>query len=99
MNSISEKKENQDTDEVLSDEKTDTIAAQKADSADEPEFKKPKLDIGEVKETTRKIETKQDRWKRLFTKRTVDKKFDDELRDYFTRKNANLALKLYVERE
>ncbi len=75
------------------------LSFSKAEKLEEPDFKKPRLDLVEPKKEMKIVETKADRWKRLFTKRTVKNKLDEELREYFIRKNNSLALKLYVERE
>ena len=53
----------------------------------------------EEKPIVKKIETKEEKWKRLFTKRTIGKIFDCELGDYYRRKNDLLSMKLYIERE
>lgn len=64
---------------------------------EEPKTKKSKVeeDVVQIKP----IESKEERWKRLFTKRTVNKQFDLELMDFYNRKNNTLTMKLYVERE
>jgi hypothetical protein len=77
----------------------------------EPKIKKAKtVEVAENKEETKveqieeklvvvKIETKEEKWKRLFTKRTVGKVFDNEVKEYFKRKTDVLSFKFYIERE
>lgn len=46
-----------------------------------------------------KEEQRKERLKKIFEKRTVGDVFDRELSEYFVRKNQNLSLKNFVERE
>lgn len=46
-----------------------------------------------------KEEQRKERLKKMFEKRTVGDVFDRELSEYFVRKNQNLSLKNFVERE
>ena len=61
--------------------------------------KKDEIKVEEEKPIVVKKETKEEKWKRLFTKRTVGKVFDNEVKEYFKRKNDILSLKFYIERE
>lgn len=70
----------------------DATESKSADAAktEKEEVKQPVLS----KEERRELRRKQ-----LFTKRTVNEKFDAELAEYFVRKSQILSLKSYIERD
>lgn len=60
---------------------------------------KPKEEKKVEQEPPKIIETKAERWARLFNKRCVGKLYDQEVADYFRRKNEILIHKMHIERD
>ncbi len=99
---FSNKQKIEDQDEDISDDsdQENKEPKNKKSKVEETVDVKISEEIVEVEKlVVKKIETKEERWKRLFTKRTVGKILDSELGDYFRRRNDMLSMKLYIERE
>ena len=97
---LREEKTMEEPDEVVKEIEEPVAKKQKTED-EEKEMDKvvPSEHVVEEKPEPKKIETKAERWARLFDKRTVGKVLDNEIADYYHRKNNILSLKLYVERE
>ena len=96
-------KPNIDKDEEISDDDDDKKKEEMANKIINPSIKAieepQEAEIVEEKPIIKKLETKEEKWKRLFTKRTIGQVFDNELSEYYKRKSDLMSMKFYIERE